>query len=290
MKAMNFDKENFYFLSIVCFHHMEDGNGNRYYYINDHLFTPQKMIDTSGNTVWDADWDSFGEVNLTVNTIENNLRFPGQYYDSETGFYYNFHRYYSPEVGRYLREDEVKNKWDFNLYVYVEDNPVMGIDNEGEDVLCINYVLSMNAGGPLGWFIRIRRLARLFNGVGLSIEMGTGVLSCTVCGRHRCYFYYFICAGPGLGVPHIGGENSISGTLNWEVGWWRGNSVSDFSGLALQVSLNFSIGMGSSVSWIGWFGGRGETSGTSSGLSAGGALTFCNTWGLQEVSCDIVPR
>ena len=60
-----------------------------------------------------------------------NLRFPGQYYDSETGFYYNFHRYYMPEVGRYLREDEVRSKWDFNLYVYVGDNPVMGYDNFG---------------------------------------------------------------------------------------------------------------------------------------------------------------
>ncbi len=89
------------------------------------------MIDVNSNTVWQADWDSFGTLNLTINTVENNLRFPGQYYDSEIGFYYNFHRYYMPEVGRYLREDEVKNKWDFNLYVYVGGNPVMGIDNEG---------------------------------------------------------------------------------------------------------------------------------------------------------------
>ena len=58
-----------------------------------------------------------------------NLRFPWQYYDSETGFYYNFHRYYMPEIGRYLREDEVRS--DDNLYIYVKDNPVMGYDNSG---------------------------------------------------------------------------------------------------------------------------------------------------------------
>ncbi len=131
MKARRIERENFYFLSIVCFHHMEYGNGNRYYYINDHLFTPQKMIDTSGNTVWQADWDSFGTLTVTINTVENNLRFPGQYYDSETGFYYNFHRYYMPEIGRYLREDEVRDKWDFNLYVYVGDRPVDSIDFTG---------------------------------------------------------------------------------------------------------------------------------------------------------------
>ena len=125
MKAMNFDKENFCFPFIGCFHCME------YYYINDHLFTPQKMIDVNGNVVWQADWDSFGTLTITINTVENNLRFPGQYYDSETGFYYNFHRYYMPEIGRYLREDEVKNKWDFNLYVYVGDRPVDSIDFTG---------------------------------------------------------------------------------------------------------------------------------------------------------------
>ena len=80
MKAINLERENFGFLNVGCFHYVG------YYYINDHLFTPQKMVNTSGNTVWQADWDSFGEVNLTVNTVENNLRFPGQYYDSETGF------------------------------------------------------------------------------------------------------------------------------------------------------------------------------------------------------------
>ena len=35
----------------------------------------------------------------------NNLRFPGQYYDSETGMHYNHQRYYDPSSGRYLRPD-----------------------------------------------------------------------------------------------------------------------------------------------------------------------------------------
>ncbi len=71
-----------------------------------------------------------------------NLRFPGQYYDSETGFYYNFHRYYMPEVGRYLRGDEVKG--DDNLYFYVEDNPVSFWDIYG---LCSNGSGGGNLGG-----------------------------------------------------------------------------------------------------------------------------------------------
>jgi RHS protein len=51
---------------------------------NDHLATPQKMTDASGAVVWAADYKPFGEATITVSTITNNLRFPGQYYDAES--------------------------------------------------------------------------------------------------------------------------------------------------------------------------------------------------------------
>ena len=168
MKARRIERENFYFLSIVCFHHMEYGNGNRYYYINDHLFTPQKMIDTSGNPVWQADWDSFGTLTITINTVENNLRFPGQYYDSEIGFYYNFHRYYMPEVGRYLREDPAGGNGN---YFYVNSNPVSFMDFTGlsayED--CVKEC-------RIEYLSSIDRCRRDFN-LGVSIAVGSAIVS-----------------------------------------------------------------------------------------------------------------
>jgi len=39
------------------------------------------------------------------NTIEMNMRFPGQYYDQETGLHYNYFRTYDPSTGRYLEAD-----------------------------------------------------------------------------------------------------------------------------------------------------------------------------------------
>ena len=36
------------------------------------------------------------------------MRFPGQYYDGETGLYYNLWRYYEPRTGSYLREDPIE--------------------------------------------------------------------------------------------------------------------------------------------------------------------------------------
>jgi len=32
-----------------------------------------------------------------------NLRFPGQYYDKESGLHYNYFRYQDPSTGRYLK-------------------------------------------------------------------------------------------------------------------------------------------------------------------------------------------
>jgi RHS repeat-associated protein len=107
-------------------------NGTSYYYHNDHLGTPQKLTDPTGNTVWSATYTAFGEAEVTAaSTIENNLRFPGQYYDEETNLHYNWNRYYSPETGRYTQVDPIGLKGGINLFGYVENNPVNLIDSDG---------------------------------------------------------------------------------------------------------------------------------------------------------------
>ncbi|MBW2004435.1 MAG: RHS domain-containing protein [Deltaproteobacteria bacterium] len=75
-----------------------------YWYQNDHLGTPQKLIGTNGLVVWSATYDSFGNMQITTEKIRNNLRFPGQHHDAETGLYYNLNRYYDPNTGRYFED------------------------------------------------------------------------------------------------------------------------------------------------------------------------------------------
>lgn len=72
---------------------------------NDHLGTPQKMTDSTGAIVWSADYKPFGEATVIISTITNNLRFPGQYFDAETGLNYNFFRDYNPTIGKYIEAD-----------------------------------------------------------------------------------------------------------------------------------------------------------------------------------------
>jgi len=102
-----------------------------YWYLNDHLGTPQMIVNNNGAAVWSAVYDAFGGANIDVELLENNLRFPGQYFDIESGLHYNWHRYYDPKIGRYLRIDPIELLGGFNLYQYVDANPINYSDSKG---------------------------------------------------------------------------------------------------------------------------------------------------------------
>ena len=102
-----------------------------YFYHNDHLGTPKMITDTSQSIVWQADHQPFGKAIISTETIENNLRFPGQYFDEESGLHYNYFRYYDPSTGRYISSDPIGLTGGLNTYVYVNDNPVNKIDPDG---------------------------------------------------------------------------------------------------------------------------------------------------------------
>ncbi len=121
-----------------------------YYYHNDHLGTPQILTDDTGTISWKAVYTPFGEAVISVETVENPFRFPGQYYDQETGLHYNWNRYYDPKTGRYLTPDPIglegginlfvyvdsvgKPHFEPNLYTYTRNNPVNQLDPQGLQV------------------------------------------------------------------------------------------------------------------------------------------------------------
>ncbi len=108
-----------------------------YYFHNDHLGTPQIMTDQAGRIVWKAEYEPFGKANVYEDPdgdglpVENNLGFPGQYYDAETGLHYNYHRDYDPGTGRYLEADPIGLGGGLNLYSYAVNSPLIYSDHNG---------------------------------------------------------------------------------------------------------------------------------------------------------------
>ena len=102
--------------------------GEVYYFHNDQLGSPLKLTDGNQNIVWDGLKTPFGEIMSATGSVDNSLRFPGQYFDSETGLHQNWFRDYDPVSGRYTQSDPIGIRGGVNLYGYVEQNPISNYD------------------------------------------------------------------------------------------------------------------------------------------------------------------
>ena len=119
----------------TCPVELENPNYNGFaYYHNDHLGTPRVVTAEDGTQLWKGDYNPFGKVKETQNQdayYEQNIRFPGQVLDSETGLYYNYFRFYDPSLGRYTTSDPIGLAGGLNTYAYVGGNPVRFTDPLG---------------------------------------------------------------------------------------------------------------------------------------------------------------
>ena len=125
--------------------------GTKHYAIqSDYLNTPRRLIQSDGQVAWQWAYSAFGEekptiaktrfVNPDLNqsfgmtgvpAVTFNLRYPGQYFDQETGLHYNYHRSYSAATGRYTQADPIGLAGGWNRYGYAESNSVSFTDPSG---------------------------------------------------------------------------------------------------------------------------------------------------------------
>ena len=125
-------------------------HGSQLYFVHsDHLGRPERITDQQQTTQWQAKLMPFDRSVIYASSAieEFNLGFPGQYYDKESGLWYNIHRYYDASTGRYITSDPIGLAGGMNTYVYAIGNPVLFTDPRGLVVkLCSN---ELNAGPPI---------------------------------------------------------------------------------------------------------------------------------------------
>ena len=114
------------------------GGVNLFYIHTDHLNTPRRISRPSDNViVWRWESGPFGVTPANQDQdgdgvmFSYNLRFPGQYYDAESGLHYNYFRDYDPATGRYVQSDLIGLEGGINTYGYVRGSPTMIIDPAG---------------------------------------------------------------------------------------------------------------------------------------------------------------
>uniref|UniRef100_UPI00403F7625 RHS repeat-associated core domain-containing protein n=1 Tax=Paenibacillus sp. FSL W8-0426 TaxID=2921714 RepID=UPI00403F7625 len=95
-----------------------------------------EIRDASGNILNQYSYDIWGNPEQTNETVPNNLRYAGEYWDEITGLQYLRARWYDPSVGRFITEDtfegEATNPLSLHLYTYVENNLLQYVDPSGK--------------------------------------------------------------------------------------------------------------------------------------------------------------
>lgn len=124
---------------------------NRLYAIHtDHLGTPRRLTQADGQAAWQWAYSAYGDeaptlgakrfTNETTNPttgatnippVRFNLRYPGQYFDEESGLHYNYFRSYDPRTGRYTQTDPIGLDGGWNRFAYVKGNPLSFTDARG---------------------------------------------------------------------------------------------------------------------------------------------------------------
>lgn len=114
------------------------GGTDIYPIYSDHLDTPRLITNQANQKMWEWKTDTFGvqaanEDPSGLGVFTFNSRFPGQYYDAETGLHYNYFRDYDPANGRYIESDPIGLRGGWNTYAYVASSPLRWIDSFGLD-------------------------------------------------------------------------------------------------------------------------------------------------------------
>ncbi|WP_251359126.1 RHS repeat-associated core domain-containing protein [Kangiella sp. TOML190] len=213
-------------------------NGTLYHVHNDHLGRAERITNSSKTTVWRANNNDFDRV-VTTNSIGGyNLGFPGQYYDQETGLYYNYFRDYDPSTGRYIQSDPIGLAAGVNTYAYVGANPVNWFDPFGLSACSCSEQTNSNSPDGSKW--EQRRTGP--NGQDQIYRFGRWN-DTWVGARDHGQFFQDYATNYGLSLAASAGGSAIYGNASSGNGSVRGSARAGIAGAV----AGFTVGYGHAV-------------------------------------------
>jgi RHS repeat-associated protein len=176
-----------------------------------------------------------------------NLRYPGQYFDKESGLSYNYFRSYDSKSGRYTQADPIGLRGGWNKFAYVSGNPLSYTDPLGLWTF------------QLGFSVTGSWMPTVF-GIGPSGQLGVGIV---FDGNGNAGGYWTGAFGAALGSSDVvGGVQGV---------WSNGDTICDLEGVSSNAGLNAGFGFGGTVDTFGGSGTRGQAVGGVGVTLGGGA-------------------
>jgi len=228
------------------------------YVYTDQVGRPWVITNVFDQVRWRWDSSPFGELPATqdpsgLGAFGFNLRFPGQYFDAETGTFYNYYRDYDPQTGRYVQSDPIGLRGGLNTYAYVGGSPLSLEDRTGLgglETLLVPTAVGAIIGGVSG-------------GVGAAIQggsIGSGVTRGALVGASVGAASALVIHGAGAGlIPPVVAAVGVTG-LRATAGFvgnlaGQGVSIGDpckrvslesavFSGIGGAITAPLGIGLG----------------------------------------------
>lgn len=153
------------------------------FYLVDRLGSVRDLADMIGELVNHAELGVFGEVVMQTNRADGDrYLFTGREYDAERRDYYSRARYYNPRIASFTTLDpDSFRAGDWNLYRYLEGNPLTNTDPTGRGAL------SEYFGGRLALFTAGIAVGAAYTYVCFIEAAGQGVLPVRVI-RVLCFF------------------------------------------------------------------------------------------------------
>jgi len=223
-----------------------DPQKKRHYFHRDRLGNVIASVRQDGELADQYLYSPFGLEHRPVDPSGNPLRYTGQRYDGETGFYYYKARYYEPSLRRFLQTDPLLFADQMNLYAYVGNDPLGSTDPTGE-FLAPDHIVDERleqfrgyAQGPVANTVREKGIGLVFEAdtnltVGSYSRSAKVFVAASIGGDHGSD----IAGGAALGTspPDTDSGFGLGGGASFDPGILIGDA-SDLRGQSGEISLD----------------------------------------------------